>query len=626
MCGIAGFWTCGPSGPDGEAILERMNDALAHRGPDGRGVYCKDGVGLAHTRLAVVDRTGGAQPFLSEDGQTAVVLNGEIYNHPELRQSLLREGRQFRTRSDTEVLLGLYQAHGTRAIERIRGMYAFAIWNRRDRTLWLGRDRVGIKPLYYSWDGATFVFGSELKALLRHPSVRPVVDESAVDDFLTFGYVPAPRTIFRGVRKLEPGHTLEVSERGVRCARYWDLDFGADSSWHRRAAEEQVRVMLRRVVDAELGADVSVGALLSGGIDSTAVLRFMSERMGEGIPTFTATFPGVEDEDRAHAILAAREYAAGWHEVQVPEPSSETLDRLAWHFDEPFADPSAVPTYLVSGEARRTVTVCLTGDGGDEAFGGYRRYRANEVRRSVRGLVAADRSPALLTVAGRLAPEGSWVPKPLRLGALLRDAARCPRTAYRTEMTIAAPTMKERLYREEFRRGLEGHDPYSILNAHFERAADWDSTAQLQYADFKTYLPDDILTKVDRASMAHGLEARVPLLDPGLLEFVAGLPSSAKVGRRRGKRLLRDSLRGLVPDRILARRKRGFTPPLSRWLAGGVGDLLEQRVLRGESAAAAYLDTGEVRRLWADQRSGGRRHTQLLWAVLVLECWGRRFL
>lgn len=625
MCGIAGFLGPDPVGATPESILERMNRSLIHRGPDGQGVYGRDGVGLAHTRLVLVDREGGGQPFLSEDGRTAVVLNGEIYNHEELRRDLIRAGRRFRTRSDTEVLLQLFEAEGTRCVDRLRGMFAFAIWSQRTRELWLARDRIGIKPLYYHWDGRTFVFGSELKAVLQHPAVHRVVDETAIDDFFTFGYVPSPRTILRGIRKLEPGHTLLVSGRGLTDTRYWDLEFVPDHPAG-RAAEEELLSMLRQAVVGEMGADVPVGTLLSGGIDSTAVLGFMTERLGRGVPAFTATFPDVTDPDRDHAILAASTYGAGWHEVPVSEPGPEILDRLAWHFDEPFADPSALPTFSVCGEARRSVTAVLTGDGADESFAGYRRYRTNEARRSVRHLVAADRVPGILAAMGRFAPDGAWMPKGLRLGAMLRGAAACPRDAYREEMSITDPETKRRFYGARFEEAIQGHDPFAILNGHLARTDGWDSTSQLQYADFKTYLPDDILTKADRASMAHGLEARVPLLDHALVEMVARLPSSSKVSPRRGKRILRRSLRGLVPEAILQRRKRGFSPPVARWLDGGLGSILEDRVLRGNSFVSSYLDIEGLRRTWSDQCSGSRAHTQLFWAVLMLEFWGRRFL
>jgi len=620
MCGIAGFFELEATTTAGEAVLEQMNRSLAHRGPDGHGLYHREGIGLAHARLAVVDREGGAQPFVSEDGLTAVVLNGEIYNHRELRAELARDGHVFHTRSDTEVLLRMYEAWGERCLDRLRGMFAFAVWSGRTRRLWLVRDRLGIKPLYYYWNGHVLVFGSELKALRHHPAVPRAVDRAALDQYFTFGYVPAPATILSGVRKLEAGHALQVSAEGLRDEMYWDVDFTPDGDRRRRAAPEELRSAMADAVETELFADVPLGVLLSGGLDSTAVLSFMAARRGSGIAAITGTFPGTDDPDRAHALLAAREYGAGWREVEVHGPTPELLDRLAWHFDEPFADPSSVPTYLVCGEARRSVTVCLTGDGGDETFGGYRRYRANEARRAVRRFLAADHAPAVLAAAARIAPEGPWVPKPFRLGPLLRSASSCAHTAYRSEMTIAAPGAKEIVYGAELRRDAREHDPYAGLNAHLDRAREWDSTSQLQYADFKTYLADGILTKVDRASMAHGLEIRVPLLDHALVERVARMPSSWKVEPGRGKTILRRSLRGLVPGPILARRKRGFTPPVARWLHL----LFEDRALGPASFISGYLDVPGVRRIWEEQ-SRAPRHTQLLWAILMLECWGRKF-
>jgi len=311
--------------------------------------------------------------------------------------------------------------------------------------------------------------------------------------------------------------------------------------------------------------------------------------------------------------------------VPIAEPTPELMDTMAWHFDEPFADPSAVPTFVLCGEARRRVTVCLSGDGGDESFGGYRRYRDNESRAAVRRLAPEPGAAALLSAASRWAPDAKWIPKPLRLRSLFQGAAESPLTAYANEMAICSPPAKQRLFGRRLRESLDGHDARAVLEDCFLRSTRWDSTSQLQYADFKTYLADGILTKVDRASMAHGLEVRVPLLDHPLVEFMAHLPSSSKVAWGSGKRLLRQSLRGIVPERILGRRKRGFTPPLARWLDGSVGTLFEARVLGSHSFVSRFLDTEEVRRIWTEHRSGARGQNQLLWAILVLETWGRRF-
>ncbi len=602
-----------------------MARSLSHRGPDGQGIWQGDGAGLAYARLAVVDLAAGSSPFVSEDGRTVLVLNGEIYNHVELRDELVRQGHRFRTRTDTEVLLQLYEAMGERCLSRLRGMFAFAIWDGRERRLLLARDRLGIKPLYYRWGDEGFVFGSELKTILEYPGVSRAVDERAIEEFFTFGYVPAPRTILHGISKLEAGESLLATSRGVERTRYWDLNFTPQAHSNGDALARELRQAIDGAVTGQLGADVPVGTLLSGGVDSTAVLGFMAERMGNAVPSFTASFPGTRDEDQMFADLAARRYESEWKDVPIPEPSPELLDTMAWHFDEPFADPSAVPTFLVCAEARRRVTVCLSGDGGDESFGGYRRYRDNESRKAVLDLVPGGTAPALLSAASRWAPDGKWVPKPMRLRGLFESARHGPLESYANVMSMCETESRRRLLGRSLTKRLEGYDARSVLEECFARSARWDSTAQLQYTDFKTYLADGILTKVDRASMAHGLEVRVPLLDHPLVEFMAHLPSSTKVAWGSGKRLLRRSLKGIVPEQILNRRKRGFTPPLGRWLEGSVGTVLESRVLGKNPFVSGYLEMDEVMRLWTEHRAGARGRSQLLWAILMLENWGRRF-
>ncbi|MGH3631689.1 MAG: asparagine synthase-related protein, partial [Sciscionella sp.] len=354
-------------------------------------------------------------------------------------------------------------------------------------------------------------------------------------------------------------------------------------------------------------------------------LGLMSESLGPGIPAFTATFPGTRDEDRAFSIMAAERFGSPWHEVEVHEPTEALLDRLAWHFDEPFADPSAVPTFLVCEEARKHVTVCLSGDGGDETFGGYRRYRENEMIQSILGILPKGGASRLLGAAGRLAPDATWLPKPLRVRPLLRKAAKSPMIRYQDEMSVCRTDQKPSLYRAAFASALGGYDALSTVEACFARSDPWGSTSQFQYTDFKTFLADGILTKVDRASMAHGLEVRVPLLDHPLVEFFASLPSSSKIGRGRGKEILKKSLRHVVPSEILTRRKRGFTPPLAQWLSGGTGTLFERRVFHSSSFISGFLEMNAVRRVWDDHRAGIRSDTRLIWSILMLENWGLRF-
>jgi asparagine synthase (glutamine-hydrolysing) len=625
MCGIAGFCRFGEGGEDPAPILHRMNRALAHRGPDGVGTYVKDGVGLAHTRLAVIDVACGAQPIVSADGLTAIVLNGEIYNHDALRREMTAQGRAFRTHSDTEVVLQLYESMGEACVERLRGMFAFAIWDRRRRSLFLVRDRIGIKPLYYRWTGDLLVFGSELKAILEYPGTPRVVDERGLDDYFTLGYVPSPRTILAGIEKLEAGQAVTVTREGLTRRRYWDLDFTPSREPRRDELPREVGRLLEDAVASELGSEVPVGTLLSGGIDSTAVLAFMAGRFEAGVPAFTATFSGDSDPDRSYSLLAADAFGAPWHEIPVGEPSPELLDRLAWHFDEPFADPSAIPTFAVCEEARRHVTVCLSGDGGDESFGGYRRYRDEAARRAVRQLVPESHASTVLEAAAALAPHGSWVPKPLRFRSLLRGAARTSMETYWNETAISDHDQRRDLYAASYRAALSGRDPFALLEEYPGFSKPWDPTSRLQYADFKTYLADGILTKVDRSSMAHGLEVRVPLLDHQLVEFIASVPSSRKVSWGQGKGLLKASLRGVVPRPILDRKKHGFTPPVGRWFEGPMGTRFEEQVLAGSPFVSGFLDMDSLRRVWRDQRAGARTATRLLWAILVLEAWARRF-
>ncbi len=627
MCGIAGFFSPSPTEFESDDLLLRMNSVLSHRGPDGAGIHRDGQAGLAHSRLAVIDVEGGHQPIVSEDGLTAVVLNGEIYNFRELRDELRRHGSRFRTMGDAEVLLRLYETWGEYCVHHLRGMFAFAIWDRRERKLWLARDRVGIKPLYYFWDGTRFLFGSELKAILQHAKVARKIDERAIDDFLALGYVPSPRTVFQGVRKLRAGHMLRVTASGPVGAMYWDLDFTPRNRLGARDSAMALQTVVRESVACHLVSDVPVGTLLSGGIDSAAVLALMAEKKGAEIPAFTATFPGTRDEDREFAEQAAMWSAASWKEIAIPCPTVEVLSRLAWHYDEPFADPSAVPTFLLCEGARRGVTVCLSGDGGDENFGGYKRYRMHRNLQTLRDLVPSWLAPTLFHVGARLTPAGTWGLPSKRVRRLLADAALPPERVYWNEMTRMDAATRSAVYSRSFLRSLQGYDPFSIVEEWVRPSMEWDSTSRLQYWDFKTYLADGILTKVDRASMAHGLEVRVPLLDHALVEHAAAIPSGLKIGSGRGKRLFKESLRDLVPRGAIKRRKRGFTPPLSSWLARTkLGPVFESRVLGGDSFLSTFLDIRAVRSVWDDQRNGGRARSHLLWSLLILEIWGGSFL
>ena len=626
MCGIAGYFSASPGPEESEALLRRMNRALAHRGPDGEGVFVADQVGLAHRRLAVIDLTTGQQPITSPDGRQALIFNGEIYNFRELREELRLKGYTFRTQGDAEVILTLYREHGEACVHQLRGMFAIALWDGPRRRLWLARDRIGIKPLYYSWDGRRFLFASEIKGILQHPGVPKALDPLAIDDYLTLAYIPAPRSVFRDIRKLEAGHMLSVTAEGVTDTRYWDLDMSP--RWDRGAPQAAVSLLeaVRESVGKHLVSDVPLGALLSGGLDSSAVVGLMSECSEEPVHAISVGFPGSSADELPYARLVARAFRVRQDEIQVAEPTEELLDRLAWHYDEPFADPSAPPTFLLCEAARRRVTVCLSGDGGDESFGGYRRYRVAAAQGGIAGAVRERVGAEALGRALAHAPAGKWVPKPLRRETLMSRLGRSPEEQYRAGMTLFSAAMKERVYAPGWKARLGDHDTGSVLAPHLARAAAWDPITRLQYLDFKTYLADGILTKVDRASMAHALEVRVPLLDHRVVEFAAALPSRYKVSSAQGKLVFKRALRGLLPREILTRRKTGFTPPMNDWFRGHLGSLLEERVFGRSAFVSSIFEVRELRALWEGHQGGARSVASQLWAVLTLESWARRFL
>jgi asparagine synthase (glutamine-hydrolysing) len=626
MCGIAGYYSRVPGGEESEALLSRMCSCLTHRGPDGEGTFRDGPVGLAHRRLAIIDLATGQQPVVSEDGRLAVILNGEIYNFRELRDGLVRKGHSFHTKGDAEVILALYREQGRDCVHSLRGMFAFALWDRAARSLWLVRDRIGIKPLYYLEDGSRFLFASEIKAILAHPGVSRALDAEGIDDYLTHAFIPAPRTAFRAVRKLAAGHMLTVTEDGIREVAYWDVDLGPRTVPPIEQAAEQLLSVLRESVATHLVSDVPVGALLSGGLDSSAVVGLMAGALREPVHAISVGFPGAAADELPYARIAARAFRARHDEVEVAEPEPPLLEALARHYDEPFADASALPTFLLCEAARRRATVVLSGDGGDENFGGYRRYR--DVARQggwvgrVREGLGADR---LARWTGR-APAGRWIPKPLRRESLIGLFVRTAEDRYREGMTLFRPGLRERLFTGEWRRLLAGRPPGAALEPYLARAAGWDPVSRLQYLDFKTYLADGILTKVDRASMAHGLEVRVPLLDHRVVELAAALPSGYKVTPSGGKRVFKRAVSGFLPREIVTRRKAGFTPPLTRWFRGGLGEMLERSVLARGSFASNLFDLTALRALWDDHRNGGANVASQLWALLVLETWAREYL
>lgn len=620
MCGIAGFLH--PEGhrrEEAAATLREMTRTLVHRGPDGEGFFLDAHAGLGHTRLAIVDRDGGAQPMANETGTVHVVFNGEIYNDPELRPVLEGRGHRFRTGSDTEVIVHAWEEWGPACVEHLDGMFAFALWDGSRRCLFLARDRFGKKPLHYAAlaDGG-IAFASELKALDRHPGIDHGTDLEALSDYLSLGYVPREKTIFRGVRKLLPAHTLLV-EAGRRTLRsYWDLSFAQATA--RGDDGERLRAELERAVRIRLRSDVPIGAFLSGGLDSSTVVALMTGAGCSGLPTTALGFAEAEWDERHFARAVAQRFGTSHRDEAVGADALQRIDTLARAFDEPFADASALPTYLLSGIARERATVVLSGDGGDETFGGYRRYAFDMRENRIRNLVPGGWGRSLFALAGSLYPESEALAPWLRGKAFLGNVGRTPWDAYFHSVSVLASAEKEALLAADVRAALAGYRSETLFEDLYHRADGRDSLSRVQYIDFKTYLPDEILTKVDRASMAHALEVRCPLLDRRVVEFAASLPASRRIRGGRTKIVLREAMAGLVPPAVLARTKMGFAVPLRSWLRADAEALVAERLLP-DRRLDTFLVPGRVRGLWEEHRSGRHDRSRVLWSLLMLSAW-----
>ena len=626
MCGIAGIYRAAAESAVDASLVEAMGNALAHRGPDDSGLFLDAGVGLAHRRLSIIDTAGSRQPMHSADGSLVIVFNGEIYNFKSLREELRGHGRRFSTQGDTEVILQAYEHYGPDCVQRLRGMFAFAIWDVRKRQLFLARDRVGIKPLYYSWDGRTLRFGSEIKALLQDRSLDTTIDPLGLDDYLTYLYIPAPKTIFKQIRKLPPGHTLIVSEQGVREQQYWDLSFEPRLQDSEAAYAAGLLDQLRESVKLHLVSDVPIGAFLSGGLDSSAVVGLMAAQLDRPVSTASIGFRESGFDELPYARQVARHFKTRAHEKTVAADAAKILDALVWFYDEPFADSSMVPTYYVSQVARECVTVCLSGDGGDENFAGYRRYRFDLLENRIRRLLPARAARAVFGTLARCYPKADWLPQIFRAKTLLTNLSLSPERAYFHTMSWFTPGMKRQLYNDAFKSAVGDYDAFSVMETHFNRTRGWDSLARIQYVDIKTYLPDDILTKVDRASMAHSLEVRVPLLDHRVMEYAAAIPSAYKLRGGEGKYIFKQSLKHLLPSDILTRRKMGFSVPLAAWMRQELRGVFEERVLAPRAFVNQFFNPEPIRQWWAQHQRGTRDLSSHLWALLVLECWGQRII
>ncbi|HET8700566.1 MAG TPA: XrtA/PEP-CTERM system amidotransferase [Nitrococcus sp.] len=621
MCGIVGIFHYRSTDAVDRDLLHRMNELLYHRGPDDGGLYVERSVGLGHRRLSIIDLSGGHQPLFNEDGSVAVVFNGEIYNYKALAAELAARGHCFRTHTDTEVIVHGWEEWGAACVERFRGMFAFAVWDSNRHTLFLARDRIGIKPLYYAVlpDGR-LVFGSELKALLAHPGLPRVIVPEAVEEFFAYGYIPEPRTLYRHAFKLPPGHTLTIR---ASCplgepVEYWDLRFGDSRAIRGRAAADELRERLRDAVGSHLIADVPVGAFLSGGVDSSAVVAMMAKENQAPVHTASISFGEAEFDESRYASEVARRYATD-HRVRQLNPDDFSLvERLAGLYDEPFADSSAMPTYRVCELARQDVKVVLSGDGGDETFGGYRRYLWYLREERVRGLLPLSLRRPLFGLLGRLYPKLDWAPRVLRAKATLQALAQDPVEGYFHSVSVVNAAQARLLFTREFRQALNGYRAIEVLRRH-ARQAPAHSLSRIQYLDFKTYLPGDILTKVDRASMAHALEVRVPILDHEFVEWAARLPPQLKIRRGEGKYLFKKALQPLLSNDILYRPKMGFAVPLAAWFRGPLRERARAALLGEALADMRWFNRGFLEHVITEHAAGRRDYSALIWSLVMLE-------
>lgn len=631
MCGIVGVYKDEAGFMPDRARLAAMNDSQAHRGPDASGLHIEPRVGLGHRRLSIIDLASGQQPLFNEDGSVVVVFNGEIYNYRDLIPELEAAGHRFRTRSDTEVIVHAWEQWGEACVLRLRGMFAFAIWDRSRAKLFLARDRLGVKPLYYAHtqDGC-LIFASELKALIQWGDLALQLDPFAVEDYFAYGYIPEPRSIYQDVHKLPAGHTLLIegghgrSKATAAPRQYWDLQFEPgsqpDSKLRGTALETALIDRFREAVDIRMVSEVPIGAFLSGGVDSSAVVAMMAGLSEQAVNSCTIGFDQARYDETDFAAMVAERYHARQFVDVVETTGFDQIEQIVRLYDEPFADSSALPTWKVCGLARQHVTVALSGDGGDEDFAGYHRYRWHMQQQALRARVPAPLRP-LLAAIGRGYPRMSWAPRFLRARSTLLAASDDPVRAYFRLNAFLDDDERQAIFSRSQCQAIDGYRAIDVLRRHAQNASGDDPLSLVQYLDYKTYLVDDILTKVDRASMAHGLEVREPVIDHKLVEFAAALPSNLKLRGDEGKYLFKKALRPYLPDEVLYRRKQGFAVPVAEWFRGHLGERMEQ-VINGER----LLDSGlfqrpALRRLLALHRSKRRDLSPFLWALLVFDAF-----
>ena len=622
MCGIAGIYHAVTMKPVDPMRVERMCDAMVHRGPDGAGVWTAPGIGLGHRRLSIIDIAGSPQPMLSADESVVLSFNGEIYNYRELRRELEQGGATFRTDGDSEVIIAAWQKWGAGCLARLDGMFAFAIWDQRAKSLFLARDRLGVKPLHYAeLSDGSLIFASELKGLLAHPLMRRRVDVLAVDDYLAWGYVPDNRSIIAGVRKLPAGHFVlwQQGKQPAEPTQWWDIDFSKRHAGSEADLSAELIHLLRDAVRSRMVADVPLGAFLSGGVDSSSVVALMSEASNQPVKTCSIGFDVAAADETSYAAAIAAKFGTDHSSRVVGQGDFALVDDIAAMFDEPFADASALPTWRVCQLARETVTVALSGDGADEAFAGYRRQVFHHHEERVRRFIPESLRAGVLGPLSNAWPKADWAPRPLRAKTTLQSLSESGPAGYARALSIMNPAQRDALYSDAMRSALGGYRGEEHLIALMEGASGRSGLDQAQYADLKFWLPGDILTKTDRTSMAVSLEAREPLLDHRLIEFAAALPDRMRVRGQQGKFLLKKSMERYLPDDILYRPKQGFVTPISSWFRGPLANSARALANNEILGDLGWFDAARIDRLAHDHIVGKSDNSRTLWQLLMLE-------
>ncbi len=623
MCGIVGMVQPETKGAVEPEILRRMNSAIQHRGPDDEGYWIHENVGLAMRRLSIIDVDGGHQPLSNETGDIWTVFNGEIYNFQELREELIQKGHRFQCQTDTEVIPHLYEEEGDQFVHRLRGMFAIALWDNRQKKLLLYRDRVGIKPLHYWFQNGTLIFGSEIKALLEYPQVGTEISFSAVSDYLSFLYIPSPKTIYNEIHRLPPGHFLRWQNQEIQVEQYWDFNFTTNPALKEEEWAEKLRQTLSDSVKSHMISDVPLGAFLSGGMDSSTVVAWMSRHSSQPVKTFSIGFNNAEFNELAYAREVAKYFKTDHHEEMVQADAFSLLPKILSSLDEPFADSSAIPTYLVSEFTRQKVTVALSGDGGDELFGGYlwtqkeiilEKYRRlpGSLRRSIRSFVLGKDYHPLHEVA-------FWN----KIKRSIFDAESTPAESFARRSTCFQPWMKKDLFQPAFQSALDREKSEDLIKSYFKQCRGTTLLDKLLYLDSKIYMPDDILTKVDRMSMIHSLEVRVPILDHKVVELAASIPFSLKMRGSATKYILKQAMKDILPPSILTQRKRGFAIPLQHWFRGELFSLAQRVLVETKVLSYRYFNPDYVKWILEQHRSGVQSLGNHIYALLIFELWLR---